>query len=358
MNKIKIGIIGGGWRAEFFTRIAHQIPEHFEIVRVYIRNSEKASAFSSKFGIPTTQNIQELMVSEIDFVILCVKRGAVLPILEQLFKAGIPVLCETPPAETLTELNYLWELKEKYNPKINVNEQYFLQPYQQSVLKIVEQGLIGEVNSVNISMMHGYHGANMLRRYLGINFENCTIQGKQYTVPSMNNCGRGGMEYTGEIIQSNRNLLTLDFDNGKTALFDFDDVQYFSYIRTRHLCVSGVRGEVYDSEVHYLDNKFHPVIDSLKRIDLGINSNLEGYSHRGIMLGGQFLYRNPFEYARLSDDEIAIACCMEKMYESLHGGVDFYPLEQSLQDSYLALAMDQAVTTGQSFTTESQFWTK
>lgn len=356
MEKIRIGLIGGGWRSEFYVRAAQQLSERFEIVCAFLRSPEKAAEFTKTFGIRTVCSLDELMAAPVDYVILTVKRDAMLPMLERLFQAEIPVLCETPPAPTLAGLNELWGLAEKYRPRINVAEQYFLQPYHQSVLKLVESGLIGEVGSVNISMMHGYHAANMIRRYLGIGFENGTVSGKRYRVPSVVHCGRGGLDFSGTNSVQQRSLVTLDFENGKTALYDFNEDQYFSYIRTRHLCVSGVRGEIYDLDVRYLNEKFEPVTDTLKRIDLGAYSNLEGFSHRGFQLGGKRLYQNPFEGARMSDDEIAVASCMVKMYESLHGEKDFYPLQQALQDSYLALAMEQAAETGLPVATENQSW--
>lgn len=356
MKKVRIGLIGGGWRAEFYARVAGQLPERFEIRCVYTRDAGKAADFSSRFSVPATARWEDFLHADLDFAVLAVKRDAVPEFLEKLFQEKIPVLCETPPADTIEGLRRLWELKAKYDPEISVAEQYYLQPYHQSILAILDQGLLGEVSGVKISMMHGYHAANMIRRYLGINFENCSIRGKRSDVPAVRNCGRGGLVKSGETVQSRRDLLTLDFENGKTALYDFDGEQYFSYIRTRHLCVSGIRGEVFDFDVNYLDRDFSPVMDTLRRVELGANSNLEGCCLRGLLLGGRYLYRNPYEPARLSDDEIAIAGCMEKMYESLNGGKNFYPLEQALQDSYLSLMMNQAAETGLSVTTERQPW--
>lgn len=358
MKKIRIGIIGGGWRTEFFVRVAAQLPERFEIGSVWMRSSEKAAAFTAKFNIPHVQSPQETFSNGADYVILSVKRGAVFPLLQQLFEARIPVLCETPPAESLAEMNDLWALKVKHEAKINVAEQYFLQPYHQSVGRLIADGVIGDVNSVNISMMHAYHGMNMIRRYLGLGFENCTIRGSRYDVPTMQSCDRPGPDNSGKLKNSIRGIATLDFENKKHALFDFDNEQYFSYIRSRHLCVSGVRGEIYDTDVRYMDDSFSPVQSSLQREDLGIYSNLEGYSHRGIRFNGAFVYRNPYEYARLNDDEIAVAGCMEGMYAALQGGPDFYPLEQSLQDAYLALAMNQALQTGEAVSTQTQSWAR
>ena len=77
-----------------------------------------------------------------------------------------------------------------------------------------------------------------------------------------------------------------------------------------------------------------PVTEQLNRIDLGVYNNQE-WSHYGIMLGEEFLYRNPFGNARLNDDEIAVATCMMKMADYLENGIEFYSLKEALQDVYL-----------------------
>ena len=38
---IKFGIIGAGWRSEFYLRIAMLVPEIFSVSGIYIRNPEK-----------------------------------------------------------------------------------------------------------------------------------------------------------------------------------------------------------------------------------------------------------------------------------------------------------------------------
>ena len=43
---ITFGIIGGGWRAGFYVRIARLCPEQFKLAGIYIRNLEKESLTS------------------------------------------------------------------------------------------------------------------------------------------------------------------------------------------------------------------------------------------------------------------------------------------------------------------------
>ena len=45
LNMIKYGIIGAGWRSEFYLRIASLIPEKFSVSGIYVRNSEKKKNF-------------------------------------------------------------------------------------------------------------------------------------------------------------------------------------------------------------------------------------------------------------------------------------------------------------------------
>ncbi|MOA25178.1 hypothetical protein D3C78_1458880 [compost metagenome] len=155
--------------------------------------------------------------------------------------------------------------------------------------------------------------------------------------------GREGIVQDGETFFCTRDRLTLEFDNGKVAFFDFSDpAQYHSFIRTRQLTVQGARGEIDDLAIRYLTSDNLPVTQELNRIDLGKYSNQE-WSHYGIMLGEEFVYKNPYMNVRLNDDEIAVATCMDRMGEYLATGAEFYSLKEALQDTYIALMMDSAL---------------
>ncbi len=356
MKKVKFGIIGAGWRAEYFGRIAKMLPEVFELVAIMARNPDKGSAYGEKFGVPHVATLDELVEYELDYVVLCVTREANPQYLIQLFERNIPVLCETPPAMTVEDLERLWNVAKTHNAKIQVAEQYFLQPLYEAWENVIKQGKLGEIQNMNLSAVHGYHGVSLIRRYLGVGFENCRVYGKKYEFKVTNTGDRSGMRLEGEVVPSHRERLTFEFDNGKVAFFDFAGEQYLSFIRARQLNVQGTRGEIDDLEIRYLTEQNEPIHTALQRRDLGIY-NIQDWEHHSIMLHDQYVYRNPFKGARLNDDELAIATCMYKMKEYLDTGVDFYSLQEAMQDAYLSLVMEEALEKdGESIRTIKHNW--
>ena len=94
----------------------------------------------------------------------------------------------------------------------------------------------------------------------------------------------------------------------------------------------------------------------LVRRDAGQNGNLEGLYHAGITAGEEWLYRNPFGAARLTDDEIAVATCLVRMAEYVDGGAVFSSLADAAQDHYLSLAVDEAAESGRTIRIAGHVW--
>lgn len=343
MEKIHFGLIGSGWRAEFYIRIAKALPDLFELPAVLIRDCVKGKMFAEKFQVTVVNSLDDLIADNPEFVVLAIKRGIVTDFLISLFEKKIPVLSETPPGEDEGALRKLWRAYETYQGKIQVAEQYFLQPLYAAWYKVISAGRLGAVQNINISSLHGYHGISIIRKFLNTGFGNCIIYGKRYWFDVTETYGRDGMVFDGEVVKCSRDRLTLEFDNGTAAFFDFSDpAQYHSFIRTRQLTIQGTQGEIDDLTIRYLGNGNVPVTEELKRIDLGIYGNQE-WAHYGIMLGEEFLYKTPFMNPRLNDDEIAVASCLVHMHKYVETGEEFYGLADALQDMYLSLKMDEAM---------------
>jgi hypothetical protein len=60
--------------------------------------------------------------------------------------------------------------------------------------------------------------------------------------------------------------------------------------------------------------------------------------------------------ARLSDDEIAIASCLDSMARYLETGNSFYSLAEASQDHYLSLMIDEAAKSGKTLKSLGQVW--
>lgn len=47
MKKVVFGIVGGGWRTEFYLKIAMALPERFEICGLVVRDVDKGKVLSA-----------------------------------------------------------------------------------------------------------------------------------------------------------------------------------------------------------------------------------------------------------------------------------------------------------------------
>ena len=124
MSPTRFGIIGAGWRAEFFLRIAHALPERFHIPGTVVRDAAKGKAIEDKWGLPTYRTIDDLLSKcDVDFVVVCVSSASNAEVLRDVAQREVPALVETPPGMTLEELAALHELTDK-GAKVQVAEQY------------------------------------------------------------------------------------------------------------------------------------------------------------------------------------------------------------------------------------------
>lgn len=358
--KLKIGFIGVGWRAHCYMRVIKEFRHRMEVSGVFVRSEKRAAEMESEFPGKVYQDLDTFMNCEHDFVMVLVPRESVLYYIEELFKKGIPVLTETPPGNGVEELNRCYELKKKYNGKIQVTEQCHLRPYFQAVLNLIKQGYLGNISNIGMGILHDYHAMSIIRKTLGLTFENCTIDAKEFYFPVHYHCGREGMHAEPASNLKNDHLKRADilFENGKVGFYDFSDEQYFNYFRTKHLIVRGDLGEINNFDVAYLGENGLPVLGQIQRDELGRYENLEGCTLRGLTLNGKTIYENPYakEDVRLNDDEIAMAVIIDGMKRFIDGGEEIYPVEEAMQDTYLHLTLDESIRLRKPLTTTTQSW--
>ena len=353
--KISFAVIGSAWRAEFFFRVAKALPERFEVCGIVTRSEEKGKSLEREWGIPTFRTVADLLKHTAPaFVVVCVPASAAPGFIAELAENGVPVLTETPPADHPEALNRLNKLVFQ-GAKIQVAEQLHLQPMRFAQLAVANSGKLGEIHETQISICHGYHAVSLLRLFLNVGFRNCIVRAREFRSPVVEGPGRAGGPLREHVIQSCQTLAELDFGD-KLGLYDFDGEQYFSWIRSTGLWVRGVKGQIKDANVKYLKDYRTPIDCDLKRLNAGEDGNLEGYYLKGILLGEDWIYRNPYAPARLTDDEIAVASALDRMSGFLSGGSELYSLADASQDYYLSTVIQRAVETGEAVPTQSQVW--
>lgn len=354
-DKINFAVIGIGWRAEFFLRIARALPEQFEVSGVVSSREGKREEIRNKWGLKAYQSAEELLGNENpDFVVLSISKEAAAAVILKLAEYEIPILAETPPAANLAELSKLnKKLGENY--PIEIAEQYHLQPLHQAIFKLIDSGRLGEINYARVSISHGYHAVSLLRKALGIGFKNAEIEARDFKLPIIKGPDRSGPPEKREIVSKKHEFAFLDFD-GKLAFYDFERDQHRSWIRSQEILIRGSKGEIKNSTLKYLKDYQTPIEIDLKRETAGANQNLEGYYLKGITAGENWLYKNPFIPARFSDDEIAAASCLQKMADYLKTGEDFYSLAEASQDQYFALLIEEAFQKKEKIKSRKQIW--
>jgi predicted dehydrogenase len=351
----KFAIVGAGWRTEFFLRVVQELPDEFELTSMLVRSDERAEQMKARWGIRTCRTLDELAADRPEFVITSVDWGSNPGFIRELSERKLPVLSETPPAPNHEALLGLVDLI-KAGARVQVAEQYFLQPEHAARLAVIRSGKLGSVFQAQVSVCHGYHGISLIRRFLGIDYQAPLIWARRVDETVVGGPDRDGRPPKEEKTQNGKQLIAhLDFGD-KQAIFDFTGTQYHTWLRSPRVLIRGDRGEINTQDVRYLIDFKTPLHNRLQRVDTGHTGNLEGRYLRGITLGDQWVYENPFPFARLNDDEVAVAAMMRGMAAYAAGGPDIYPLAEACQDHYLSMLMERSADTGQPVQAEVQPW--
>jgi hypothetical protein len=351
---IELSIIGGGWRSEFFLRVAQALPQQFAVTGMAVRNAQRREQLSAAYGVRCFDTVDELLNQAPGrFTVVCVPRTATPDIMVQAANADVPVLCETPPADGLEALRDVWQrLGDK---RVQVAEQYPFQPHHAARLALIEQGYIGEPQYTQVSVAHGYHAMLLARRALNVGLSLPTVTGIKLPHNIVKGPNRQGPPASEILAQTIQDMVLYDFA-GKQALYDFCGDQYMSYIWKRRWIIRGTRGEIDTDRMVYLKDYATPITTHLARDHAGCDGDLQGSHLNGITVGEQWVYRNPLQSARLSDDEIAVGTCLLRMNDYVQSGTTFYGLAEACHDAYLELLAAEAIKAGQAVTAVHQPW--
>lgn len=346
MGKYRFIIVGSGWRSLFYVRIAKALSHHFELCAMLCRTQEKAERLATEHGIHTTVSIEECVEMKPDFVVVAVNKASIAYVSKEWLERDFTVLCETPAALEPEALHELWTLHEQ-GAKLAVAEQYMYYPEYYAVSQALKKNLIGDPYCAVVSLAHEYHGASLIRNFLKEEMTPFQVTGKTFTFPTVETVSRYEQFTDGRIADKKRTTAIFEFEDGKVGIYDFDSEQYRSPIRHNYLNIRGARGEIKDDKIYFLNKDNLP---ECKSLDITTH-NTETPGEESVVL---------------SSDETAIAQVMYGVAAYAREERDFsrgiegssYSLKSALQDSYMAILLQQAVATGQTIKSSEQPWHK
>ena len=342
---VRFAVIGSGWRALYYVRIAKALPQYFELCMMLCRTAEKAQYMSDTYQIPTCVSEEELIYAKPNVIVIAAKKDVNLSLSMHWLEKGYTVLQETPAG---IDTDTLEQLK-KTEGKLVIAEQYRRYPEYSAVKKLLETGLIGKPDYLYLSAVHEYHAASLIRYFLdipaGTQFD---IVSEQWSFPTAVTQNRYERFRDRRISQKKRTAALFTFDGNKAAVYDFDSEQYHSPISSSHFRIQGPYGEISDHTVRYLDENGEALTDLIHihyRTVETDDSNPNLHTIREvteISFRDQILYTPVFGICSLPQDETAIATMLYEtaMYASGEGESP-YPLDEAIEDAFTAIRMKE-----------------
>jgi predicted dehydrogenase len=338
-------IVGSGWRAEYFWRLANGLT-----CLGVVSRSQKT------LPVPVFLSLDECLAAKPDFVVTAVPWSVTPSLVVELVARGVPVLAETPPAPDLEGLRQLWH-QVGDSGLVQVAEQYSRMPAHAARLALVRAGVIGDPTRVDVSSTHQYHAVSLIRTLLGVGRGPVEVRAVRTTAPLADPLSRDGWADPVEIKQATTTIATIAFEGGGFGVYDFTDNQWHNQLLTRRLLVRGTRGELNDQEVVRLTTDRTIVRSPIVRRQTGYDLDLDGFDTDHITFGADVLYRNPYQGQRWNDEEIAIATLLRDMAAWVsESGPEPYPLADGIQDHRIALAIEEAADLGTAVRVADEPW--
>ena len=170
MNKIRLGIVGGGGDSLIgvLHRIASQMFDSYEIVGgVFNPNWEENISFAKKIGLKTDRIYKDFdtLIEEenkkskderIQVVSVLTPNFLHYPMAKKLLQNNFNVICEKPLTTSYDEAVELQELQKKNNAAFAVTYTYTGYPIVRQMKDMIKNGVIGKVQKVDMQYYQGW----------------------------------------------------------------------------------------------------------------------------------------------------------------------------------------------------------
>ena len=267
---------------------------------------------------------------------------------------GLHVLLETPIARQLSEADAIIAAAQRQGLKIEVAEQFHRRPPEQAKLALIGSGLMGRVHTSFCDFAgHAYHGASVLRSYVGFDCHPAQVTGTVRHYPLQAAAGGETQEHG-----------IVEFADGQLGMFHWSSVAYGSPLRwwrsSRFLAERGMGisvgvGLEIEDRLTLLGPGGRPqflTVERLwERVDGGALTAIE--IHTGQSEQPLIRWDNPFaprvqgHGQQWHDDEIGVAGCIASLVRAVReGGEPSYGAQQGRLDQELICALRKSAAEG------------
>lgn len=170
-DRIRVAIVGAtvtpggsGWGANAHVPALHALPA-YELKAVCTAHADTAKASAEKYGAALAFHNMDDMVAHpgIDLVVVCVRVPGHYDLVMKSLRAGKPTFCEWPLGADLREAEEMARLAREKSLRTIVGLQARSDPTVMYAHELIEDGYIGEVLAVHLSVL----GAAQLERGSG-----------------------------------------------------------------------------------------------------------------------------------------------------------------------------------------------
>jgi predicted dehydrogenase len=225
MKKYKVGIVGAGGVTELHFVGYKDHPERIEITALCDPNPEALHAKADKYGVPQrfTDLHDFIDNSGVDVVVVCTPTSLRKEILFPIIDANLPIFCEKPFSDTLTQAVEITEKAKRQGVPISINQNFRRHFPFELVKGIIADGTIGGVTAISFSNLMfrqdtgwrlnekrhalsvmGIHWFDGFRRILGSEAKSVVSQNRLSTAI---NCA-GDTDATVQIVFENNTVVT------------------------------------------------------------------------------------------------------------------------------------------------------
>jgi predicted dehydrogenase len=151
MDKVRCAVIGVGAMGSDHCRNINEDISEVELTAVCDTNPDALLPIAEKFSVPGFATHQELLESGlVDMVIIATPHYFHPPIAIDAFKKGLHVISEKPIAVTVSDADAMIKAAKEADKIFGVMHQMRSSPRLRAVKKMIQDGLIGEINRTNM----------------------------------------------------------------------------------------------------------------------------------------------------------------------------------------------------------------